>query len=73
MRVDLHIHSTASDGVYSPGEIAAISELARQQHMSLHMDGARFANADGGCGADGGCCADGGCGGRTGRKGVGQG
>jgi 2-amino-4-hydroxy-6-hydroxymethyldihydropteridine diphosphokinase len=31
--------------VYSPGEIAAISELARQQHMTLHMDGARFANA----------------------------
>jgi threonine aldolase len=37
--------STELGTVYSPGEIAAISELARQQHMTLHMDGARFANA----------------------------
>jgi threonine aldolase len=36
--------------VYAPGEIAAISELARQQQMTLHMDGARFANAVAGTG-----------------------
>jgi len=42
--------STELGTVYSPGEIAAISELARQQHMTLHMDGARFANAVAGAG-----------------------
>ncbi len=30
---------------YRPGEIAAISELARDRSLGLHMDGARFANA----------------------------
>jgi threonine aldolase len=31
--------------VYSPAEIAAISEVARDRGLKLHMDGARFANA----------------------------
>ena len=31
--------------VYRPGEIAAISTLARERGLKLHMDGARFANA----------------------------
>ncbi|MGB7408082.1 MAG: beta-eliminating lyase-related protein, partial [Pontixanthobacter sp.] len=31
--------------VYRPQEIAAISELAKARRLSLHMDGARFANA----------------------------
>lgn len=31
--------------VYSPGEIAAASELARRYGLRVHMDGARFANA----------------------------
>lgn len=43
--------STELGTVYAPGEIAAISALARQEHMSLHMDGARFANAVAGSGA----------------------
>ena len=30
---------------YTPGEVAAIGELARQRGLGLHMDGARFANA----------------------------
>jgi threonine aldolase len=31
--------------VYTPDEIAAIGQCARKNGMSLHMDGARFANA----------------------------
>lgn len=31
--------------IYTPGEIAAISELCRSRGLGLHMDGARFANA----------------------------
>lgn len=31
--------------VYSPGEIRALSDLAKQYKMFLHMDGARLANA----------------------------
>jgi threonine aldolase len=31
--------------VYSPDEVAAIGELAKQRKLGLHMDGARFANA----------------------------
>jgi threonine aldolase len=31
--------------VYSPGEVAALAEVAAKFEMSLHMDGARFANA----------------------------
>jgi threonine aldolase len=30
---------------YSPDEVAAIGELAREKGLGLHMDGARFANA----------------------------
>ncbi len=31
--------------VYTPGEVAAISEHCRSRGLGLHMDGARFANA----------------------------
>jgi threonine aldolase len=31
--------------VYTPGEIRALADLAGQNHMYLHMDGARLANA----------------------------
>ncbi len=31
--------------VYTPQEIAALAEIARSRALSLHMDGARFANA----------------------------
>ncbi len=31
--------------VYTPDEVGAISEIARQHALGLHMDGARFANA----------------------------
>lgn len=31
--------------VYSPGEVAAIADLARSRGLGVHMDGARFANA----------------------------
>lgn len=31
--------------VYAPAEVAAIGDLARARGLSLHMDGARFANA----------------------------
>lgn len=31
--------------VYSPDEVAAISEVAKARGLGLHMDGARFANA----------------------------
>lgn len=31
--------------IYTPDEIAAISKLCRSRDLSLHMDGARFANA----------------------------
>ena len=37
--------ATESGTVYTPTEIAAISQLARSRRMKLHMDGARFANA----------------------------
>lgn len=30
---------------YTPGEVAALGALAREQGLRLHMDGARFANA----------------------------
>jgi threonine aldolase len=36
--------------VYTPAEIAAISQLARTRGLKLHMDGARFANALAGLG-----------------------
>lgn len=31
--------------LYTPGEIRALGEVARQEGMALHLDGARFANA----------------------------
>jgi len=31
--------------VYSPAEVAAIGDLARERRLGFHMDGARFANA----------------------------
>jgi threonine aldolase len=31
--------------VYSPDELSAIADIARQHELALHMDGARFANA----------------------------
>ena len=31
--------------VYAPGEIAALADFARERGLSLHVDGARFANA----------------------------
>ena len=31
--------------VYTPGEVAAIGDLAKKRGFGLHMDGARFANA----------------------------
>lgn len=30
---------------WTPGEVAAIGDIARQKRLKLHMDGARFANA----------------------------
>jgi threonine aldolase len=37
--------ATEGGTVYSVDEVRAISEVARRQHLVLHMDGARFANA----------------------------
>lgn len=37
--------STEAGTIYTPEEIQAISQLAREHQMQLHMDGARFANA----------------------------
>ena len=37
--------STETGRVYTPDEIGAVSEAARSLNMSLHVDGARFANA----------------------------
>lgn len=37
--------STELGTVYTPGEIAALSAMARAHGMKVHMDGARFANA----------------------------
>jgi len=36
---------TETGGLYSAGEIAAIADVAHRQHLKVHMDGARFANA----------------------------
>jgi threonine aldolase len=53
-RNDLHSHkpgvisiaqATEFGTVYTRDEIAAIADLARSYELSLHMDGARFANA----------------------------
>ena len=37
--------TTETGTVYRPGEIAALSAVAREHGLRLHMDGARFANA----------------------------
>lgn len=37
--------ATEAGTVYKPGEIAALTEIARFRSMKVHMDGARFANA----------------------------
>lgn len=37
--------ATEHGTTYTPSEIAAIAKLAKAEKMSLHMDGARFANA----------------------------
>lgn len=37
--------STEAGTVYSIDEVKQIAEVARNHHLSLHMDGARFANA----------------------------
>ena len=51
---ELHAHkpravsitqSTELGTVYTPDEIAAVTEFARRHEMYVHMDGARFANA----------------------------
>jgi len=37
--------ATEAGTTYSPGEISALSEVAKRHGLGLHMDGARFANA----------------------------
>ncbi|HEV7610217.1 MAG TPA: beta-eliminating lyase-related protein [Steroidobacteraceae bacterium] len=37
--------STERGAVYTPAEVAALAKMARERDMSVHMDGARFANA----------------------------
>jgi threonine aldolase len=37
--------ATERGAVYTPGEIRALSNIARERGMAVHMDGARFANA----------------------------
>jgi threonine aldolase len=38
-------NATEYGRVYTPDEVAAIGDLARERGLGLHMDGARFANA----------------------------
>jgi threonine aldolase len=38
-------NATELGTVYSPDEVRALAALAHSRHMSVHMDGARFANA----------------------------
>ncbi len=38
-------NATEYGRVYTPADVAAISDLAKARGLSLHMDGARFANA----------------------------
>ena len=38
-------NATEYGRVYTPGEVGAIGELARERKLGFHMDGARFANA----------------------------
>jgi len=37
--------ATERGAIYSPDEIRALSDIARERGMTVHMDGARFANA----------------------------
>jgi threonine aldolase len=37
--------ATERGAIYSPDEIRALSDIARERGMAVHMDGARFANA----------------------------
>lgn len=37
--------ATERGAAYRPGEIAALSEIARREGLAVHVDGARFANA----------------------------
>ncbi|MDQ0314165.1 threonine aldolase family protein [Amorphus orientalis] len=37
--------TTEAGTVYTPDEVAAIADIARDRSMAVHMDGARFANA----------------------------
>ena len=39
------VQATDLGTVYSPDEVAAISKVARERGLKVHMDGARFANA----------------------------
>lgn len=38
-------NATEYGRVYTPAEVAAIADVARERKLGLHMDGARFANA----------------------------
>ena len=38
-------NATEAGAVYTPDEVAQLSEIARDFHLPVHMDGARFANA----------------------------
>jgi threonine aldolase len=38
-------NATECGTTYTPGEVAALAELARARDMAVHLDGARFANA----------------------------
>lgn len=38
-------NATEYGRVYTPGDVAAIGDLARERKLGFHMDGARFANA----------------------------
>jgi threonine aldolase len=37
--------ATEAGTVYRPNEIAALSDVAHERSLAVHMDGARFANA----------------------------
>jgi threonine aldolase len=37
--------ATERGAIYSPGEIRALTEISHERGMTVHMDGARFANA----------------------------
>lgn len=47
--------ATEHGTIYTPGEIAAVTAVARKHGLAVHMDGARFANAVAALEARGGC------------------